>query len=42
MFRGILNGTDKLRAEGLWTDEQWKEYRATINQIEKDFEDRLK
>lgn len=42
MFRGILNGADKLRAEGLWTDEQWKEYRATINQIEKDFEDRLK
>lgn len=42
MFRWALDGADKFRAEGLWTDEQWKEYRTTINQIEKVFEDRLK
>lgn len=42
MFRGILNGADKLRAEGLWTDEQWREYKGAICELERAFELRLK
>ncbi|MCR4582234.1 MAG: hypothetical protein K5764_01580 [Prevotella sp.] len=42
MFRPLLKVIDKFRADGLWTDEQWKECRWTIETIEKQFEERLR
>ncbi len=42
MFRPLLKGIDKFKADGLWTDEQWKECRWTIETIEKQFEERLR
>ena len=42
MFKCFKDGADGFRADGLWTDEQWREYRVALSQIEKGFEDRLK
>lgn len=42
MIRPYLNRIDKYRANGLWTDEQWREYRVTLSQVERGFELRLK
>lgn len=42
MFRWAFDAIDKFKADGLWTDEQWREYRVTLSQIEKGFEDRLR
>ena len=42
MIRPYLNRIDKYRANGLWTDEQWREYRVTLSQVERDFELGLK
>lgn len=41
MFKGFKDGVDKFRADGLWSDEQWREYRVTLSQIERQFEERL-
>ncbi len=42
MFKGFKKGVDKFRTDDLWTDEQWREYRVTLNQIENQFEERLR
>lgn len=42
MIRPYLNRIDKYRANGLWTDEQWREYRGAICELERAFELRLK
>lgn len=42
MFRWAFDAIDKFKADGLWTDEQWREYKGTLSQIEKGLEDRLK
>lgn len=42
MYKCFKDGADKYRADGVWTDEQWREYRVTLSQIEKGFEDRLR
>ena len=42
MFKCFKDGADKFRADGLWTDDQWRTYRNTLDQIADCFEDRLK
>lgn len=42
MYKCLKDGADKFRADGLWTDEQWREYRVTLSQVERGFELRLK
>lgn len=42
MFKGFADVADRFRADGLWTDEQWREYRGAIYELERAFELRLK
>ena len=42
MYKAFKEGADRFRADGLWTDEQWKNYRVTLSTLEKALEDRLK
>ncbi len=42
MFRKAFDTIDKCKADGIWTDEQWREYRWTLSEIEKGFDDRLR
>lgn len=42
MYKCFKDGADKFRADGLWTDEQWREYRGAICELERAFELRLK
>lgn len=42
MYNAFKDGADKFKANGLWTYEQWREYRATLSQIEKGLEERLR
>lgn len=42
MFIGFKKAVDRYRADGLWTDEQWREYRGAISELERAFELRLK
>lgn len=42
MFRWAFDAIDKFKADGVWTDEQWREYKVTLSQIEKGLEDRLR
>ena len=42
MFIAYKDGADRYKADGVWTDEQWREYRVTLSIIEKDFEDRIR
>lgn len=42
MFKCFKDGADRFKADGLWTDEQWREYRVTLSQVERGFELRLK
>ena len=42
MFIAYKQGADRYKADGLWTDEQWREYRVTLSIIEKAFEDRIR
>ena len=41
MYIAFKDGADKLRDEGLWTYEQWREYRGTLSEIEKLLKERL-
>lgn len=41
MYKAFKEGADRFRADGLWTDEQWKNYMVTLSTLEKAFEDRL-
>lgn len=42
MYKCFKDGADKFKADGLWTDEQWREYRVTLSMVEKGFQDRLR
>ena len=42
MFIAYKQGADRYKADGVWTDEQWREYRVTLSIIEKAFEDRIR
>lgn len=42
MFKCFKDGADRFRDDGIWTFEQWREYRSALSQIEVGFEDRLK
>ena len=42
MYKCLKDGADKFRADGLWSDEQWREYRFALSEIERGFEERLK
>ena len=42
MLKGFKDNADKFRADGLWSDEQWREYRFALSEIERGFEERLK
>ena len=41
MYVAFKDGADKLRDEGLWTNEQWREYRVTLSEIEQLLKERL-
>lgn len=41
MSKGFKDYVDKLKADGLWSDEQWREYKVTLSQIGRQFEERL-
>lgn len=42
MYKCFKDGADKFKADGVWTDEQWREYRVTLSMVEKGFQDRLR
>lgn len=42
LFRGFYDAIDEYKADGVWTDEQWREYRVTLSMVEKGFQDRLR
>lgn len=42
MYIAFKDGADKFKDDGLWTYEQWQEYRASLSQIEKLLENRIK
>ncbi len=42
LFRGFFDAIDEYRADGVWTDEQWKEYKGALNELGRGFEVRLK
>ncbi len=41
MFQGFKKQADRYREQGLWTDEEWREYRSALGRIEVLFENRL-
>ena len=42
MFRWAFDEIDKYKKDGVWNDEQWREYRWTLSEIEKGLEVRLR
>ena len=42
MYKAFKDGADKYRADGVWADEQWREYRWALSEIERGLDERLK
>ena len=42
LFRGFFDAIDEYRADGIWTIEQYAQYKGALNELERGFELRLK